>query len=682
MTRKLQLLLTTLLLTIVGVTGAWAQTNISPTSDMFFRTSLSNSTYSWSSGYPKDNGKGIGTNSDEMAGNHRVGMFVLQKYEVADLAAANSIVLHLHRVSGGDAIAVWAFSTNDWSKSSTASTMASAVNTIVGLDLNTTGTPSKTPLVNGGTNVDDSQFAISGDALTTLKNAATYSGATGTFTLLLTNRTADMNNGSSGDRKFYGSSTSTEANRPYIAVTYDVAEVGSTRYTTLESAVTAAEEGSTIKILKDCKLTSRVVFNKNLTIEPNRADITVTIDGDVTGDYYALGLATASKTITIGSSTYSMAIDGNKKTYGDRKLLEVTNGQVNLLNLTIKDAYTSTAQGIVCAKSSGKVQLTDITFDGCQSTNATTPCIVFNGANDQIILSGNNTFTDCTADLSGTYTNCNIYLERRVKIDAGISNTTPIRLYAKESNIGLGNPVATQSLPADEARFFILNDNYACYSKSNGSSRADLTICEGKTLDVTAAEAATLVLPFAATIPEGVTCYTLTHTDGASTVTATEVTGGTLAAETPVLVNATMGSYKFRNSSKATTATSIPDSPSVSEALTGVYSDLTFTTENIASIYANAYILNKIDDSVGFYKAADGKKVGANRAYLTATNVPGTGEARSLSIVFDDGETTGVTDVRSKMEEVKDDYFDLSGRRVAHPTKGLYIMNGKKIIIK
>jgi hypothetical protein len=93
-----------------------------------------------------------------------------------------------------------------------------------------------------------------------------------------------------------------------------------------------------------------------------------------------------------------------------------------------------------------------------------------------------------------------------------------------------------------------LNKDYACYSKSNGSSRADLTICEGKTLDVTAAEAATLVLPFAATIPEGVTCYTLTHTDGASSVVATEVTGGTLAAETPVLVNATMGSYKFRNS--------------------------------------------------------------------------------------------------------------------------------------
>lgn len=648
--------------------SAWAQTNISPTSDMFFRTSLSENIYSWVSGYPKDNGIGNGANSDEMAGNHRVGMFVLQKYEIADLAAAKSIVLHLHSVSGGDAIAVWAFSTNDWSKSSTASTMASAVNTIVGLDLNKTGTPSNSPLVNGGTNNDDSQFTITGEALTTLKNAATYSGATGTFTLLLTNRTADMNQSGSGDRKFYGSSTSTEANRPYIAVTYDVAEVGSTRYETLESAVTAAEEGSTIKILKDCKLTSRVVFDKNLTVEPNRADITVTIDGDVTGSYYALGLATAEKTVTIGSSTYAMTIDGNKNTYGDRKLLEVGNGQVNLLNLTIKDAYTSTSQGIVCAKSSGKVQLTDVAFDGCQSTNAATPCIVFNGGNDQIILSGNNTFTDCTADLSGTYTNCNIYLERRVKIDAGISNTTPIRLYAKENNIKLGNPIATQSLPADEARFFILNNNYACYSKSAGSSRADLTVCEGYTLDVTAAGAATLVLPFDATIPTGVDCYTLNYTTGKNSVKATEVET-TLSANTPVLVNAAEGSYKFKNSTNATTATALPGSAQTSGALTGVYASTT--------VPADSYILYNGGDGIGFYRSDGTQTVAAYRAYLTAD-----GAGARLSIDFGDGETTGVADVKSKMEDERGGYFDLSGRRVAHPTKGLYIVNGKKVIIK
>ena len=30
----------------------------------------------------------------------------------------------------------------------------------------------------------------------------------------------------------------------------------------------------------------------------------------------------------------------------------------------------------------------------------------------------------------------------------------------------------------------------------------------------------------------------------------------------------------------------------------------------------------------------------------------------------------------------KDVYFDLSGRKVTHPTKGIYIVNGKKVLIK
>lgn len=43
---------------------------------------------------------------------------------------------------------------------------------------------------------------------------------------------------------------------------------------------------------------------------------------------------------------------------------------------------------------------------------------------------------------------------------------------------------------------------------------------------------------------------------------------------------------------------------------------------------------------------------------------------------------TGIQDVRAKMEDVRGEYFDLQGRKVAHPTRGLYIINGKKIVIK
>ena len=44
--------------------------------------------------------------------------------------------------------------------------------------------------------------------------------------------------------------------------------------------------------------------------------------------------------------------------------------------------------------------------------------------------------------------------------------------------------------------------------------------------------------------------------------------------------------------------------------------------------------------------------------------------------------TTGIADVRSKMEDVRGEIYDLQGRRVAQPTKGLYIVNGKKVVIK
>ena len=46
-----------------------------------------------------------------------------------------------------------------------------------------------------------------------------------------------------------------------------------------------------------------------------------------------------------------------------------------------------------------------------------------------------------------------------------------------------------------------------------------------------------------------------------------------------------------------------------------------------------------------------------------------------------DGETTGIGDV--KRETITDDrYYNLSGQRVENPTKGLYIKNGKKVVVK
>ena len=106
------------------------------------------------------------------------------------------------------------------------------------------------------------------------------------------------------------------------------------------------------------------------------------------------------------------------------------------------------------------------------------------------------------------------------------------------------------------------------------------------------------------------------------------------------------------------------------------------TGKNVATIdgtYTNM-ILNYIDSKIGFYFAAN-QTVAANRAYLhiASDKAPDAEESRMM-FVFD-GEATGIKSIENGQLTI-DNYYDLQGRRVAQPTKGLYIVNGKKVIIK
>lgn len=85
------------------------------------------------------------------------------------------------------------------------------------------------------------------------------------------------------------------------------------------------------------------------------------------------------------------------------------------------------------------------------------------------------------------------------------------------------------------------------------------------------------------------------------------------------------------------------------------------------------YILNKVNGVVGFYKA-NGQTVAKNRAYLQSTTA-----AARISLNFDE-ETTGISEVAKS--DVNNKVFDLQGRHIAQPTKGLYIMNGRKVLVK
>ena len=80
----------------------------------------------------------------------------------------------------------------------------------------------------------------------------------------------------------------------------------------------------------------------------------------------------------------------------------------------------------------------------------------------------------------------------------------------------------------------------------------------------------------------------------------------------------------------------------------------------------------------GFYNLAADTELAAGKAYLETTTALTQG-AR-ISIVFDD-EETGINDVKS-VQKNDNRYYNLNGLEVAQPTKGLYIVNGKKVVIK
>ena len=180
------------------------------------------------------------------------------------------------------------------------------------------------------------------------------------------------------------------------------------------------------------------------------------------------------------------------------------------------------------------------------------------------------------------------------------------------------------------------------------------------TLSVTS-DWATLVLGFNATIPSGVEVYSVSEISDKSA--KLEAVTGVVPANEAVLVKANNGNVNY-TFGYTTTEGNIVDNK-----LEG-----TLFTKNVEK---NAYVLAKVGDNVGFYSA---KLTGgvfqnnANKAYLPAEAVPA--GARFLS--FDFGTETAIESVESVENNAV--VYDLAGRRVQGAQKGIFIVNGKKVI--
>ena len=162
---------------------------------------------------------------------------------------------------------------------------------------------------------------------------------------------------------------------------------------------------------------------------------------------------------------------------------------------------------------------------------------------------------------------------------------------------------------------------------------------------------------------EGQDAYTVTVSGTKARLTS--VKGKKIPANTGIILKGTNG-----DAISLPLTTASPDEIGTNDLLV---SDGTVKGDESGTIY----VLAKGSNGVGFYLVENGSAITAGKAYL---RVPA--GARQFIGFGDDNETTGIQTVANSQQSAANSYYDLQGRRVAQPTKGLYIVNGKKVIIK
>lgn len=184
-----------------------------------------------------------------------------------------------------------------------------------------------------------------------------------------------------------------------------------------------------------------------------------------------------------------------------------------------------------------------------------------------------------------------------------------------------------------------------------------------ETVSVSEAGYATYATKYNVVVPndKNVKVMTVTVNEGNSTIKLHEIPAKTvIPANTGILVKADKGEYNFVvTSNKGTELTN---------------NDLVAAKEAVPSDGSTYFALTKIGDKVGFAVVNNGVKIPAGKAYL---EVPGKTAAKFFSL---DGEATGINSVKTAKADGA--YYTLEGVKTTKPVKGLYIHNGKKIVVK
>ena len=282
--------------------------------------------------------------------------------------------------------------------------------------------------------------------------------------------------------------------------------------------------------------------------------------------------------------------------------------------------------------------------------------------------------------LSGYLQESNDVFDENLKLTKEMTSTTEEFYFTRSDDYGLTNLTPTTFNAPEDRRYWIFSEDDPTVEFIAGEIRGSYTVGEVGTytftidltnntvtaektveyvdLTISSYEWATFVTPSAVQFPDDVTAYIIT-----------EITGGNAKAEqiteapagTPVIVNGAEGIHKL---------------PYIGKSSAIENNELLASDGNVTGD-GTIYVLAVEGGQPGFAPLANGKKLSAGKAYLQVDNASGA----KINLIFD-GESSDIRGIESTVDFSDGDWYNLQGVKVTNPQRGIYIHNGKKVVIK
>ena len=460
------------------------------------------------------------------------------------------------------------------------------------------------------------------------------------------------------------------------------AKIGTTEYATLDQAISSAQDGDIIQLQSDAALTESIIVEKRITIDYNGYIIS-RVGNTYGGIFWAVDM-----TFTDSDDT---GRGGMKCYYG---LYTGSNAKANLCGGRYDDSAETILTGSYNIPTG--YEIVNINADGSADADGFISRVVRNYLNDT------KTVATMTMPASDVTVNYELVRDMTVDVDATIAE----RIRIKKENNAYVAVTATELIPAVSDKIsgtavaMTATTDYTAQlqKKTEGDTPtwADATtlsvgtfryvitgtglydgnittnefqLFEGYEVTVPAGEYATYFKDEALYVEnENAQLYTISSVTESEAVLSDAIT--VAPANTPLLV--------YNKSEQDKTFLLIPateDADAVTPA-----SQFKGTLE-AASIPASTstqdnYALN----GKAFVWVKNALNISANKCWLQINYQLASTRANTRSIVGGNG-TTGIDAATS--DDNEGDYYDLQGRKVEKPNrKGIYIHNGKKVIVR